>query len=134
MSLLYVIICNYMSLFVTICHYFSPDRINYKEFQDCKKKCDPQTLRQTDWVTDRTGPWEACTFKKERLLNTSLAAPGALAHRLQRRTICKIQNGCQWASKWPTWSGKVCTLRFLGVLSNFCKISFLIRALLLWEK
>ena len=25
--------------------------------------------------------------------NTSLAAPGALAHRLQRRTACKIQNG-----------------------------------------
>ena len=25
--------------------------------------------------------------------NTSLAATGALAHRLQRRTTCKIQNG-----------------------------------------
>ena len=30
-------------------------------------------------------------------LNTSLAAPGALAHRLQRRTACKIQNGRQGA-------------------------------------
>ena len=29
--------------------------------------------------------------------NTSLAAPGALAHRLQRRIACKIQNGRQWA-------------------------------------
>ena len=29
--------------------------------------------------------------------NTSLAAEGALAHRLQRRTACKIQNGRQGA-------------------------------------
>ena len=29
--------------------------------------------------------------KKKR--NTGLAVPGALAHRLQRRTACKIQNG-----------------------------------------
>ena len=31
--------------------------------------------------------------------NTSLAAKGALAHRLPRRTACKIQNGRQWAPK-----------------------------------
>ena len=37
--------------------------------------------------------------------NTSLAAQGALAHRLQRRTACKIQNGRQGAPKWPTGSG-----------------------------
>ena len=36
--------------------------------------------------------------------------------------------------KWPTESRKVSTPRFWGVLSNFRKISFLIRALLLWEK
>ena len=29
------------------------------------------------------------------ILNTSLAEKGALAHRLQRRTACKIQNGRQ---------------------------------------
>ena len=29
--------------------------------------------------------------------NTSLAAKGALANRLQRRTACKIQNGRQGA-------------------------------------
>ena len=34
--------------------------------------------------------------------NTSLAAPGALAHRLQRRTACKIQHGRQEAPKWTT--------------------------------
>ena len=34
--------------------------------------------------------------------NTSLAAKGALANGLQRRTACKIQNGRQWAPKWPT--------------------------------
>ena len=31
--------------------------------------------------------------------NSSLAAKGALANRLQRRTACKIQNGCQGAPK-----------------------------------
>ena len=30
------------------------------------------------------------------LKNTSLAALGALAHRLQCRTTCKIQNGLVW--------------------------------------
>ena len=34
--------------------------------------------------------------------NTSLAAPGTLAHRLQRRTACKIQHGRQEAPKWTT--------------------------------
>ena len=53
------------------------------------------------------------------ILNTSLAAKGALAHRLHRRTACKIQNGRQGAPKWRTGSGKVSTPRFLGVLSNF---------------
>ena len=38
------------------------------------------------------------------------------------------------APKWPTGSGKGCTPRFLGAPVNFRKISFLIRALLLWEK
>ena len=51
--------------------------------------------------------------------NTSLVAKGALAYRLQRRTACKIQNGRQGAPKWTTGSGKVFTLRFLGVLSKF---------------
>ena len=30
-----------------------------------------------------------------------------LAHRLQCRTALKIQNGRQWAPKWPSGSGKV---------------------------
>ena len=51
--------------------------------------------------------------------NISLAAKGALAHRLQRRTAYKIQNGLQGAPKWWMGSGKVSTPRFLGVLSNF---------------
>ena len=38
--------------------------------------------------------------------NTSLAAPGALAHRLQRRTACKIQNGRQGSPKWPMGDGR----------------------------
>ena len=36
--------------------------------------------------------------------NTSLAAKGALAHHLQRRTAFKIQCGRQGAPKWPTGS------------------------------
>ena len=65
--------------------------------------------------------------------NTSLAAKGALANRLQRRTACKIQNGHQGAQKWPMGSGQGSTPRFWGAPVNFLKISFLIRALLLWE-
>ena len=54
------------------------------------------------------------------LHHTSLAAPGALAHRLQRRAACKIQNGRQWPPKWPTGSGKGSNPRLLAILSNFC--------------
>ena len=57
--------------------------------------------------------------KKEKLKDTSLAAKGALANRLQRRTACKIENGRQGAPKWQRGSGKVFTPRFLGVLSSF---------------
>ena len=59
-------------------------------------------------------------------INASQAAKGALAHRLQCRTACKIQNGRQEATKLPTGSGKVSTPKFLGILSNFCLISFLV--------
>ena len=52
-------------------------------------------------------------------LNTSLAVPGALAHRLQRRTACKTQNGHQGAPKWPTGSEKGSNPRFLGAAVNF---------------
>ena len=56
----------------------------------------------------------------DMLKNTSLAAPGALAHRLQRRTACKIQNGRQGAPKWPTGSGKGSNPKFLGAPVNVC--------------
>ena len=46
--------------------------------------------------------------------NTSLAAPGALAHHLQRCTAFKIQNANQTPPKWSMGSGKVPTCRFLG--------------------
>ena len=51
--------------------------------------------------------------------NTSLAAPGALAHRLQCHTACKFQIGRQGAPKWQTGSGKVCPPRFLGTPVHF---------------
>ena len=57
--------------------------------------------------------------KKGIWWNTSLAAPGALAHRLQRRTACKTQNGHQGAPKWPTGSEKGSNPRFLGAVVNF---------------
>ena len=49
-----------------------------------------------------------------RYANTSLAAKGPLAHRLQHCTACKIQNGQYGAPKWQTGSGKVSTPRFFG--------------------
>ena len=61
-------------------------------------------------------------------VNTSLAGKGALASRLKCLQNPKWPPG---VPKWPTGSGKVSTSRFLGILSNFRKISFLIRALLL---
>ena len=51
--------------------------------------------------------------KRKKKENTSLAAPGALAHRLQRRTAC------QWAPKWLMGSGKVSSPRFWGAPVNF---------------
>ena len=63
-----------------------------------------------------------CEFKFIRYggrKNTSLAAKGALANRLQRHTAYKIQNGRQGAPKWQRGSGKVSTPRFLGVPVNF---------------
>ena len=56
-----------------------------------------------------------CIFFCERLQNTSLAAPEALAHRLQCRTACKIQNGRHG----PMGSGRVSIPRFLGILNKF---------------
>ena len=53
--------------------------------------------------------------------NTSLAEKGALAHRLQRRTNRKIQNGRQGAQKWPMGSGKGCFQGFWVLLSTFTK-------------
>ena len=57
--------------------------------------------------------------------NTSLAAPGALAHRLQRRTVCNVLR--------PTYTHQIKKRRSLlysnfGVLINFRKISFSIQA------
>ena len=57
--------------------------------------------------------------KFENLRNTSLAAPGALAHLLQRRNACKIQNVRQGAPKWPTLSGKGFNAELLGIPNNF---------------
>ena len=49
------------------------------------------------------------------IYNNSLAVKGALAHRLQFRTACKIQYGRQ-GSQNGRWGLK----SFLGILSDFC--------------
>ena len=69
------------------------------------------------WYQLESSDMEPCSISIG--INTSLAAKGALAHCLQRRTACKIQNGRHGAPKWPTGLGRVSTPRFLGVLSNF---------------
>ena len=45
--------------------------------------------------------WQFISYD-DNMTNTSLAAKGALAHRLQRCTACKIQYGRQGAQKLPT--------------------------------
>ena len=76
-------------------------------------------------------------LKENEKKDTSLAALGALAHRLQnpkwhRRTACntsppasmrpsKIQNGRQGPPKWQKGSGKGCPLGFWALPSNFAK-------------
>ena len=67
-------------------------------------------------------------------VNTSLAGKGALAHRLQSHTAWKIQNGRQGGPKMAdkVWKG-VYPLLF-GHSRQLSLISFLIRAILLWEK
>ena len=54
------------------------------------------------------------SFLSEKCLqNTSLAAPGALTHRMQRHTVFKI-------SKWPTGFGNGSNHRLLGAPNYFC--------------
>ena len=53
--------------------------------------------------------------------NTSLAAPGALAHRLQRRTACNIQNGHQGAQNDRRGLERVPILGYWALPSTFAK-------------
>ena len=60
------------------------------------------------------------TFIQQCLDDYQPSGAGTLAHRLQHRTACKIQNGHKGASKWITGSEKVSTTMFLGAHINFC--------------
>ena len=51
------------------------------------------------------------------LFNTSLAAPGALANRLQRRTARKANEA---NSEFPNLKTKITSLHYMGILINFC--------------
>ena len=53
--------------------------------------------------------------------NASLVVMWALAHRLQYRTTCIIQNGHQSAPKWLTGSERRCNHRLLAAPVNFRK-------------
>ena len=57
--------------------------------------------------------------KMRRTLNTSLAAPGALAHRLQHHTAFRIPNSHQRDPKWLTLFGEGSTPKNLGTTVNF---------------
>ena len=67
------------------------------------------------------------TFTK----NTSLVAPGAPSHRLQRRTACNTKPPA--ISKMAEGSRNRSNHRLLDPPINFCYISFLIRSFLIWE-
>ena len=62
--------------------------------------------------------------KLSSVLNTSLAESGALAHRLQQRTACKIQIGHQGARKLPTGSERGLSLGYQGVQTTLAKWAF----------
>ena len=68
--------------------------------------------------------WE--TQVQQIIKSTRLAVKGALAHRQQRRTACKIQNGRQGAPKRLRGLERCLTLGFWTLPSTF--------ALLLWGK
>ena len=58
---------------------------------------------------------------KKSITNTSLAAPGALAHRLQRRTACKIKNDRQGPPNGRRGLGRGVPLGFGALPSTFSK-------------
>ena len=104
-------------------------RVSTHQTGQAKNTLDVASLARIAWASSlesSSSKQQAASSKQQVARNkqqvksdTSLAAKGALAHSLQRRTARKIQNGRQGAPKWPTGSGKGCTPRFLGILSNF---------------
>ena len=63
----------------------------------------PTTARKQqhkEHVNKSSNAQYSCNFTCEVTKDTSQAAKGALVHRLQHRTACKIQNGHQVAPKW----------------------------------
>ena len=94
--------------------YFSKaycDDFNVNDDYDCNVSDDNQDNEKNDDNENNIDKKENYD-KYQNNNNRKIAAPGALAHRLQRRTACKIQNGYQWAPKWLTGSGKVSIPRF----------------------
>ena len=71
----------------------------------------------------RSVGWSVGRSVGNKFQNTSLAAKGALANRLQRRTACKIQNGRQGAPKWQRGSGSFFGRSKQLSLNNFFDLS-----------
>ena len=102
-------------------------------------------VQRDHWFSSRPRPrlvliWKFCQDRDQYLVLTgqvlnfetktkSLAEHWFFESIIPSMRTSKIQNGCQGAPKWPTGSGKGSNPRLLAILSNFRKISFLIRAL-----
>ena len=71
-------------------------------------KCSSSNLPTIQVLRHKLFPeQEKHDFTQTRKHEKYLAALGALAHRLQCRTACKIQNQRQGVPKWRTGSGKI---------------------------
>ena len=57
-------------------------------------------------------------------MNTSLAAPGALAHHLQHCNDCKIQNGCRRGPKMANMVRKGVYCKLLGDKDRVWKVVY----------
>ena len=97
-----------MSLFVTICYYFSPDRINSREFQDIKKSVtDTHSDTQTEWLTE-TGLERLASLK---ILSCQIGG---------RFFLCKILTSLH-----PFWHLSLIFLCFFLILSPSLREAFI---------
>ena len=110
------------------CHFFSAHPL--LELHNTSLTCDPNQP-QLNSLQLRPVCLRRLRGQDQLLDNTSLAAQGALAHRLQRRTACQAAPPATPLR--PTYTPQIKKRRSLlysnlGAPNNFRKTSFLIRA------